>query len=422
MAPARPRHSPPHHRHVWFSPFVPGGSCTFPGSGREIFDARVRPRRPCRRAVRRFFFFRRRRRQALPTRRSRRQRHPARGPDQDRRRHGGEAGRDAPARRRRRLPEATTTAPACSCSARSSRSRPTTRRTGCGSRRAILQICRADDRERATLTRARRDRGLYRLSARRPPATRRPTRSSCSAAPSRTASCGGRRSTRCGSRSTCARSPTCAPPTRRMREDHGFRLLDYSVDADSASPRACFQFSEALPGRRTDFSPFVAVAGQDKPALSADDKQLCVEGLKHGERYTITLRAGPAVDREGDAGEVGRLHHLCARPQARSCASPARPMCCRAPASAAFRSSASTRRRSTVQIYRIGDRNLLDTVRRASDFQRNLDRYELDRLADERGIAVWKGELDGRDRSSTPTSPPRSRSTRRSAISRPAST
>ena len=54
----------------------------------------------------------------------------------------------------------------------------------------------------------------------------------------------------------------------RMREDHGFRLLDYTVDADAASPRACFQFSEDLPGRRTDFSPFVAVAGQDKPALS----------------------------------------------------------------------------------------------------------------------------------------------------------
>ncbi len=77
-----------------------------------------------------------------------------------------------------------------------------------------------------------------------------------------------------------------------MREDHGFRLLDYSVDADAASPRACFQFSEALPGKRTDFSPFVAVAGMDKPALSAEDKQLCVEGLKHGERYSVTLRAG----------------------------------------------------------------------------------------------------------------------------------
>ena len=77
----------------------------------------------------------------------------------------------------------------------------------------------------------------------------------------------------------------------RMRDQHGFRVLDYSVDADTASPRACFQFSEELPPR-TDFSPFVVLAGTDKPALSAAEKQLCVEGLPHGETYTVTLRAG----------------------------------------------------------------------------------------------------------------------------------
>jgi hypothetical protein len=29
----------------------------------------------------------------------------------------------------------------------------------------------------------------------------------------------------------------------KLRDEHGFRLLDYTVDSDSASPRACFQFS-----------------------------------------------------------------------------------------------------------------------------------------------------------------------------------
>src|SRR5262249_49859469 len=85
----------------------------------------------------------------------------------------------------------------------------------------------------------------------------------------------------------------------RLRVEHGFRLLDFTIDSDSVSPRACFQFSEELPGRRTDFSPYVAVAGIDRPAISAADKQLCVEGLKHGERYSVTLRAGlPSVVKE----------------------------------------------------------------------------------------------------------------------------
>lgn len=50
----------------------------------------------------------------------------------------------------------------------------------------------------------------------------------------------------------------------RLREEHGFRLLDYSVDSDPASPRVCFQFSEDL-AKRADFSPFVAVLARTGP-------------------------------------------------------------------------------------------------------------------------------------------------------------
>jgi len=85
----------------------------------------------------------------------------------------------------------------------------------------------------------------------------------------------------------------------KLRDDHGFKLVDYNVDSDSASPRVCFQFSEDL-AKRTDFTPFVTLAGADKPALTAEDKQLCVDGLKHGERYNINLRAGlPSTVKEG---------------------------------------------------------------------------------------------------------------------------
>jgi len=52
----------------------------------------------------------------------------------------------------------------------------------------------------------------------------------------------------------------------------------------------------------------------DKPALSVADKQLCVEGLKHGDHYTVTLRAGlPSVVHETIVEVVG-LRDLCARP------------------------------------------------------------------------------------------------------------
>lgn len=177
----------------------------------------------------------------------------------------------------------------------------------------------------------------------------------------------------------------------RMRRDYGFRLLDYSVDADSASPRACFQFSESLPGRRTDFSPFVAVVGQDKPALSADDKQLCVEGLKHGERYSITLRAGlPSVVKESLATSAD--FNIYVRDRAPFARFVGKAYVLPRTAQRGIPVVSVNTANVKIAIYRIGDRNLLDTVV-GDDFQRNLMPYELERIASERGSKVWEGEL-----------------------------
>ncbi len=177
----------------------------------------------------------------------------------------------------------------------------------------------------------------------------------------------------------------------KMRDDHGFRLLDYSVDSDSASPRVCFQFSEQLPGKRIDLSPFVSLAGQDKPALSAEEKQLCVEGLTHGERYAITLRAGlPSTVKEtltksADFSIYVRDRSPLVRFTTKAYVLP------RTGQRGIPIVSVNTPT-VAVKVYRIGDRNLLDTVI-GEDFQRSLSRYELERLADERGFGVWSGQL-----------------------------
>src|SRR5207237_79066 len=177
----------------------------------------------------------------------------------------------------------------------------------------------------------------------------------------------------------------------RLREDHGFRILDYTVDADAASPRACFQFSEELRGKRTDFSPFVALAGQDKPALSAEEKQLCVEGLKHGERYSITLRAGlPSVVKESLSKSADFTIYVRDRKPFVRFAGKAYVLP-RTGQRGIPVVSVNTEA-VKVRIYRIGDRNLINTVL-GNDFQRNLDRSELERLGENRGVKVWEGEL-----------------------------
>jgi alpha-2-macroglobulin len=176
----------------------------------------------------------------------------------------------------------------------------------------------------------------------------------------------------------------------KLRDEHGFRLMDYTVDSDSASPRACFQFSEDL-AKRTDFAPFLALAGADKPALSSEGKQLCVDGLKHGERYNINLRAGlPSQvketlpksaefniyvrDRKPFVHFTGRAYVL---PRTGQRGIPL--VSVNTPA-------------VTVSVYRIGDRNLINTVI-DSDFQHPLSKYQLSDLGDQRGMKVWSGEL-----------------------------
>ena len=175
-----------------------------------------------------------------------------------------------------------------------------------------------------------------------------------------------------------------------LREKYGFRVSNYSVDSDAASPRACFQFSESLP-KRTDFSPFVAVAGQDKPAISVDDQQLCVEGLKHGESYTITLRQGiPSTVGEdllktADFNIYVRDRSPLVRLAGKAYVLP------KTGQQGIPLVSVNTDE-IKIKVYRIGDRSLVDTVI-GGDFQRNLYKYSLDDIADQKGELVWTGTM-----------------------------
>ncbi len=130
----------------------------------------------------------------------------------------------------------------------------------------------------------------------------------------------------------------------KMRDQHGFRLLDYTVDSDGASPRACFQFSEDL-AKRVDFAPFLALAGTDKPALTSRGQAALRRRAEAWRALQHQSARGAAVHRQGDPCRNRPSSTSMSATASRSCASPAAPMCCRAPASAAFRWSASIRRR-----------------------------------------------------------------------------
>ncbi|MCL2714302.1 MAG: alpha-2-macroglobulin family protein [Alphaproteobacteria bacterium] len=177
---------------------------------------------------------------------------------------------------------------------------------------------------------------------------------------------------------------------QKLRDQRGFRMLDYDVHSDTASPRVCFQFSEAL-AKRTDFAPFVTLDGEDRPALSVEGSQLCVDGLRHGERYNITLRQGlpSSVREELTKTAEFSIYVRDRKPSARF-------------TSRAYVLPSSGQRgipivsvntgAIAISVLRIGDRNLVNTVI-GSDFQNSLTGYQFRELGSSQGAKIWSGEL-----------------------------
>ncbi len=174
--------------------------------------------------------------------------------------------------------------------------------------------------------------------------------------------------------------------------EHGFRIVAQDVDADSATPQICIRFSDRLDVARPDLADFVTVDGGDGLAVEPKDNQVCINGVKHGARYTIRVRGGlPAADgetlthpvelslyvrdREPWVGFAGNAYVLPAGPGA----------------SIPINSVNTDKVKAT--IYRIGDRGIAEAVRDGR-FLSGLSHYSADRIADETGEKVWEGEID----------------------------
>src|SRR5262249_35012458 len=74
--------------------------------------------------------------------------------------------------------------------------------------------------------------------------------------------------------------------------EHGFRILEYKVEADSAQPRLCVQFSERLAAGQVDWAQYFTLDGKDPLSLSTEARQICLDGLAHGRRYEVQVRDG----------------------------------------------------------------------------------------------------------------------------------
>ena len=178
--------------------------------------------------------------------------------------------------------------------------------------------------------------------------------------------------------------------------ERGFRIVSHQVDADSVRPRICIVLSDPIPMKNPALSSFVAVEGESGLAVNAEDRQLCIEGVKHGQRYRVTVRAGlPA--RDGEKLEKSAELNIYVRDRAPWVGFAGKSYVLPRGAGATIPIVSVNTRRARAAIYRIGERALAASMR-TGVFLRQLSPGDMRKIADETGERVWRGviEIDSR--------------------------
>lgn len=180
-----------------------------------------------------------------------------------------------------------------------------------------------------------------------------------------------------------------------LLDQHGFRILSYQVDSDTASPRICFEFSEQL-RPRLDAAPYVRMPNGVPGTVTADGSQLCVDGLKHGERYDIQLRAGlPSAVQENLRRAAD--YQIYVRDRTPVVRFTGRNYVLPRTGQQGLPVVSVNLSEVRLAIHRIGDRSIAPTVL-DERFLGALDGEQARKLATERGTPVWSGVLQTENR------------------------
>ncbi len=185
---------------------------------------------------------------------------------------------------------------------------------------------------------------------------------------------------------------------KAVREAHaalyqreGFRVAGNRIDSDTASPRACVQFSEPLVKAGADYASFVTLDGAAPSALEAKGNEICVEGLSHGGRYTLALRPG-LPSSVGENLEKPVTLTLYVRDRKPAIRFTGENFVLPATARHAIPVVSVNAETAALKLYRIGDRGIAPLMTDAK-FLSQMSTYSFTEIEQNRGELVWQGSL-----------------------------
>ena len=170
---------------------------------------------------------------------------------------------------------------------------------------------------------------------------------------------------------------------------YGFRITETVVQSDLARPRICATFSEDLAEAGVDYSTFVQLGEPGMVVETGGWRQLCVSGIEHGARYSITFREGlPAADGQSLAKSVEITQYVRDRnPGVRF---PGRGYVLPNTGDAALPVETVNTEALELTLYRVTDRNLLRSIQDYY-FGTPISVYSEEYFADSLGESLWTG-------------------------------
>ena len=178
----------------------------------------------------------------------------------------------------------------------------------------------------------------------------------------------------------------------KLRETYGFRITDYSVESDAPQPRLCFQFSDPLANSVSDFAPYFTQDPGPVAGVTVDGTKLCLEGLKHGERYKVTVRQGlPSSVDESLLKDA--QYEIYVRDRTPSVQFVGKSYVLPRTGQSGIPLVSVNSVKAKLELYRIGDRSLLSAVI-DSNFLNQLYDFQASDIARSKGVRVWEGTMD----------------------------
>lgn len=181
-----------------------------------------------------------------------------------------------------------------------------------------------------------------------------------------------------------------------LRSERGFRIIDYSVDSDAPSPRLCILFSEDLAAGQLDYAKYFSLAGAEPLAVTREDRQICLDGLKHGERYLVQVRAGLPSAVGEDLAKTSELS-VYVRDRSPQAHFAGRSYVLPSVGQQGIPIVTVNTEAVAVEIYRIGDRALARSVL-DGDLANQLSGGQFEDLRNRLGTAIWTGSLPVKQR------------------------